>query len=72
VVDKKGDIDTILLKIEILPGKEIEKDSILFRLKDQLRVKTNLGYQIEVHPHGSLPRYEVKARRFEDMRKKGA
>jgi phenylacetate-CoA ligase len=72
VVDKKGDIDTILLKVEILPGKEHDQETILFRLKDQLRVKTNLGYQIEVHPHGSLPRYEVKARRFKDMRKKGS
>ncbi|MBW2311511.1 MAG: phenylacetate--CoA ligase family protein [Deltaproteobacteria bacterium] len=71
VVTKKGDIDAILLKIEILPGKEHDQEAILFRLKDQLRVKTNLGYQIEVHPHGSLPRYEVKARRFKDMRNKG-
>jgi len=71
VVSKKGDVDTILLKIEILPGKEGEQDSILFRLKDQLRVKTNLGYKIEVHPFGSLPRYEVKAKRFKDLRKKG-
>jgi phenylacetate-CoA ligase len=70
VVSKKGDIDTILLKVEILPGKEHDQEAILFRLKDQLRVKTNLGYQIEVHPHGSLPRYEVKAKRFKDMRKK--
>ena len=69
VVTKKGDIDTILLKIEILPGKEAEQDAILFRLKDQLRVKTNLGYQIEIHPYGSLPRYEVKAKRFKDLRK---
>jgi phenylacetate-CoA ligase len=71
VVSKKGDVDTISLKIEILPGKEGEQDSILFRLKDQLRVRTNLGYQIEVHPHGSLPRYEVKAKRFKDLRKSG-
>ena len=70
-MSKKGDIDAILLKVEILPGKEHEEDSILFQLKDQLRVKTNLGYQIEVHPYGSLPRYEVKAKRFKDMRKKG-
>ncbi len=70
VVSKKGDIDAILLKVEILPGKEHDQEAILFRLKDQLRVKTNLGYQIEVHPHGSLPRYEVKAKRFKDMRKK--
>jgi len=71
VVSKKGDIDNILLKIEILQGKETEQESILFRLKDQLRVKTNLGYKMEVHPHGSLPRYEVKAKRFKDLRKKG-
>ena len=71
VVSKKGDIDNILLKIEILPGKETEQESILFRLKDQLRVKTNLGYKMEVHPYGSLQRYEVKAKRFKDLRKKG-
>ncbi len=72
VVSKRGDVDNILLKIEILPGKEGEQESILFRLKDQLRVKTNLGYKIEVHPFGSLPRYEVKAKRFKDLRKTGA
>ena len=71
LVSKKGDVDSILLKIEILPGKEGEQESILFRLKDQLRVKTNLGYKIEVHPYGSLPRYEVKAKRFKDLRKTG-
>jgi phenylacetate-CoA ligase len=69
VVTKKGDIDDILLKIEIKTGLEGEKDAILNRLKDELRVKTNLGYKIEVHPFGSLPRYEVKAKRFKDMRK---
>jgi len=71
VVSKKGDIDDILLKVEIRPGKEKEEENILFRLKDQLRVKTNLGYKIEVHPFGLLPRYEVKAKRFKDQRKKG-
>jgi phenylacetate-CoA ligase len=71
VVDKKGDIDTIHLKVEILPGKEHDQETILFRLIDQLRLKTNLGYQIEARPYGSLPRYEVKAKRFKDMRKKG-
>jgi phenylacetate-CoA ligase len=71
IVSKKGDIDDILLKIEIQPGKEKDEEKILLTLKDQLRVKTNLGYKIEVHPFGSLPRYEVKAKRFKDQRKKG-
>jgi phenylacetate-CoA ligase len=69
VVSKKGDIDDILLKIEIKPEFLGEKDAILLRLKDQLRVRTNLGYKMEVHPYGSLPRYEVKAKRFKDLRK---
>ena len=69
VVSKKGDIDDILLKIEIKPDYVSDKEGILVRLKDQLRVKTNLGYKMEVHPYGSLPRYEVKAKRFKDLRK---
>jgi len=39
------------------------------RLKDQLRLKTNLGYVLEFHELGTLPRYEVKAKRFKDLRK---
>ncbi|MBP1733061.1 MAG: paaK, partial [Deltaproteobacteria bacterium] len=69
-VTKKGDIDDIALKIEIKPENEGQKDAILNRLKDELRVKTNLGYKIEVHPFGTLPRYDVKAKRFKDLRDK--
>lgn len=69
-VDKQGDIDRITLKVEILPGLEGERRRIENLLKDQLRVKTNLGYILEFHPFGTLPRYDVKAKRFKDMRKK--
>ena len=72
LVTKKGDIDDILLKVELLPGKEGEEKAVLAHLKDQLRLRTNLGYRIEVHPYGSLPRYELKAKRFKDLRMKGA
>jgi phenylacetate-CoA ligase len=68
-VTKKGDLDEIALKIEIREGRECEQEAILARLKDQLRIKTNLGYQISVHPFRTLPRYEVKAKRFRDFRK---
>lgn len=71
VVEKKGEVDDILLKVEFSPGKEGEQEAALSFLKDQLRLKTNLGYRIEVHPFGSLPRYDVKAKRFKDLRKKG-
>jgi phenylacetate-CoA ligase len=70
LVTKKGDLDVITLKIELLPEQEQNREDILRQLQDQLRLKTNLGYVIEVHLYHSLPRYEVKAKRFKDLRKK--
>ena len=70
IVDKVADIDRITLKVEMIPDSGATENSIRVRLKDQLRIKTNLGYNIEFHEYGSLPRYEVKARRFKDLRKK--
>ena len=70
IVEKRGDIDHISIKVELaeagLSAADVEP-----RLRTELRVKTNLGYEIEVHPYGSLPRYELKAKRFKDLRKKG-
>jgi len=71
VVSKKGDIDDISLKIELTPGYEQNSETIISNLKNQLRLKTNLGYRIEVQPLGSLPRYELKSKRFKDLRKRG-
>ncbi|MCF8047666.1 MAG: hypothetical protein K9L19_09000 [Desulfarculaceae bacterium] len=68
VVERIGDNDKITLKIELNQEAQSQEQQVLARLKDQLRLKTNLGYQIQVHPLGSLTRYEVKARRFKDTR----
>ena len=67
-VTKKGDLDEIALKVELDPGYA-ERDHLLHRLKEQLRLKTNLGYKIEIVPPESLPRYALKAKRFNDLRK---
>lgn len=69
VVDKVGDMDRITLKIELLPDALNQQEAVQRQLTDQLRLKTNLGYKMEFHDFGSLPRYEVKARRFKDLRK---
>lgn len=68
VVERPGDTDKITLKVEFAPGIEPDQEEVLARLKDELRLKTNLGYIIEVYPFGELPRFEVKARRFKDQR----
>ena len=69
VVDKVGDIDRITLKVELASAFKEKRCEIEPRLKDQLRLKTNLGYVLEFHEPGTLPRYEVKAKRFKDIRK---
>ena len=67
-VTREGDTDNISLKVELQAGAEARQAEVLARLSDQLRLKTNLRYDISVHPYGSLPRYEGKAKRFKDLR----
>lgn len=69
LVTKEGDLDNITLRVEVNPGSEGETDRIRAKLIDQLRLKTNLGYNLEFRPYGSLPRHDVKAKRFRDLRK---
>jgi phenylacetate-CoA ligase len=70
VVDKKGDVDRITLKVELLPERKAQREMIQEHLVDQLRLKTNLRYDLQFHEYGTLPRYEVKAKRFKDLREK--
>ena len=69
VVTKKGDVDEIALKIELLPEHKTERKAIEERLVNQLRLKTNLRYDLEFHEYGDLPRTALKSKRFIDMRK---
>jgi phenylacetate-CoA ligase len=68
VVDKRGDVDHILLKVD--PARESCGDVKVIKeeLKTELRIKTNPGTEREFYPYQSLPRYEVKAGRFKDLR----
>ncbi|TEU12170.1 MAG: phenylacetate--CoA ligase family protein [Anaerolineales bacterium] len=68
-VTKKGDVDDITLKVELVPEAAGQKEEVEARLVDQLRLKTNLRYNLEFHEYNTLPRYLVKARRFKDLRK---
>ncbi len=69
IVEREGDHENITLKIEFKPGAERFEKEVLASLKDQLRLKTNLGYRLESLPFGALQRFEGKARRFKDTRK---
>jgi phenylacetate-CoA ligase len=67
-VTKKGDIDAITLKVELRPEAEGQRELVEARLVEQLRLKTNLRYNLEFHDYGTLPRYALKAKRFKDLR----
>lgn len=69
-VTKKGDLDDITLKIELMPEEAGNREAVEARLVDQLRLKTNLRYNIEFHDYDTLPRYTLKAKRFKDLRPK--
>ena len=70
VVDKTGDTETIRLRVELLPEAQDQCAWIQSELEDQLRLKTNLRYDLEICGCGTLPSYEVKAKRFKDVRGK--
>lgn len=69
LVTRKDDTDDITLKVELIPEQKSNVDAIKTRLVDQLRLKTNLRYNLEFHEYGSLPRYDAKAKRFKDLRR---
>lgn len=69
VVTKKGDIDEIALKVEVLPEHKGHAKLIEEKLINQLRLKTNLRYNLEFHEYGDLPRGALKSKRFFDLRK---
>jgi len=70
VVEKQGDTDRITLKVEFVREGETRRTEIERELVGQLRLKTNLRYDLQFFSLGALPRYEVKARRFKDLRSK--
>ena len=70
IITKKGDLDYIALKVEIIPDYVSSTEMIKEHLRVELRNKTNLGYDIECCAFGSLPRAEGKSRRCQDLRQK--
>ncbi len=69
VVTREGIMDEITLRIETDPklGKD-EQTAVGNRLKERHKIKTNLSCKVKVEPEGTLPRYDLKAKRYKDMR----
>lgn len=68
IVTKKGATDLITLRVELLPQAAAYRDTVRKELSRQLRIKTNLAFQIEFLDFGSLPRPKIEVNRFKDLR----
>jgi phenylacetate-CoA ligase len=72
IVEKKGDLDVIRLRLEMPPElSEAGRQELSKNLLHSLRWKTQLNFDLEPVEFGTLPRYALKAKRFHDRRKEG-
>jgi phenylacetate-CoA ligase len=67
-VTRENDYDRILVAVEVIPEYANQSDEIAQALMRELRNGTQLRCEVEIKDFGSLPRYEVKSKRFKDLR----
>jgi len=69
VVERRGLMDVITLRAEPNPGITVSSiEQTKARLRESLKIATNLSFNVIMEPPGSLPRYTLKAKRFKDLR----
>ncbi|MGD0232111.1 MAG: AMP-binding protein [Syntrophorhabdales bacterium] len=69
VVTRKDIMDQITIRIEVDPKLPAEKaEAVAARLGERHKIKTNLSCKVKVEKEGALPRYDLKAKRFKDIR----
>ncbi len=69
VVQKKGVMDEVSLRLETVPEiGETALNVLTGRLAERLKTRTNLRFQLVPEPPGTLKRYTLKAKRFKDLR----
>jgi phenylacetate-coenzyme A ligase PaaK-like adenylate-forming protein len=71
LLTQDGVLPVLTLRVEMDPslGEDQNKKSRA-RIREELKVKTNLTFEIESVKPGSLPRYTLKSARFKDLTKK--
>jgi phenylacetate-CoA ligase len=70
-VDERDGLDTLFIKIELRAGAEAQlAEQVSLKIKERMKAEIGLTPEVLVQPHNSLPRFELKARRFKDLRAK--
>lgn len=72
VVNKDGNLDTVMVKVELTPdAQNIDQGPVVKELQHHIKSVVGISTKIEVIPVGGLPRSEGKAKRVFDNRPKG-
>jgi phenylacetate-CoA ligase len=73
VVDRKHELDTLLVRVELKPEAFSDKITELMKIKEhvmkRLESALTVHADVELAEPGSLPRFEGKAKRVIDRRK---
>jgi phenylacetate-CoA ligase len=73
VVDRKAELDALLIRVEVSPEAFSDRITDLMKIKkmvaDRLKSALNVAVEVELAEPGSLPRFEGKAKRVIDRRK---
>jgi phenylacetate-coenzyme A ligase PaaK-like adenylate-forming protein len=61
----------LTLRIEFNPSiNEGQIKELRFRIRERLKIRSNLTFEIEIVKPGVLPRYTLKSSRFKDLTKR--
>jgi len=70
VLSQKGIAPVLTLRLELDPSLAgTQEERIQERIREQLKIRTNLTLEIERVKPGGLPRYTLKSTRFKDLTK---
>jgi len=70
VFKREGDLDEILVKIDPIPQLDLNSlDGFRDKIAKALQLGLNIRTTVEMFEHGTLPRWDHKAKRFVDERK---
>lgn len=68
VLTQEGVMPVLTLKAELVPSMgESQSKEMKKRIREKLKIRTNLTFEVELAKPGELPRYSLKSARFKDM-----
>jgi phenylacetate-CoA ligase len=70
-VEVRDRLDTLFIKFELRADAEPQlAEQVSLKIKEKTKAEIGLTPEVLVQPYNSLPRFELKARRFKDLRSK--